>query len=148
MCIRDRYIINELVRRHNRDYSYSNNPNVETQTVASRIVSESNKFTLRLAKVISPQVIQNFIAAWKEIFGISAAPSSTDSTQLFRACRDIESDRSLAKFIKGYKGIEQQIAGYQFCQPIREAIDLFESWLNERDPLKFFNLIIAAKRCV
>lgn len=139
------YIINELVRRHNRDYSYANNPNVETSTVAARIVSESNKFTLRQAKVISPQVIQNFIAAWKEIFGISAAPSSTDSTQLFRACRDIESDRSLAKFIKGYKGIEQQIAGNQFCQPIREAIDLFESWLNERDPLKFFNLIIAAK---
>ncbi|RHH79341.1 BREX system P-loop protein BrxC [Segatella copri] len=139
------YIINELVRRHNRDYSYANNPNVETSTVANRIVSESNKFTLRQAKVISPQVILNFIAAWKEIFGISAVPSSTDSTQLFRACRDIESDRSLAKFIKGYKDIEQQIAGYQFCQPIREAIDLFESWLNERDPLKFFNLVIAAK---
>lgn len=139
------YIINELVRRHNRDYSYANNPNVETSTVANRIVSESNKFTLRQAKVISPQVIQNFIAAWKEIFGISAVPASTDSTQLFRACRDIESDRSLAKFIKGYKDIEQQIAGYQFCQPIREAIELFESWLNERDPLKFFNLVIAAK---
>lgn len=139
------YIINELVRRHNRDYSYANNPNVETSIVANRIVSESNKFTLRQAKVISPQVIQNFIAAWKEIFGISAVPSSTDSTQLFRACRDIESDRSLAKFIKGYKDIELQIAGYQFCQPIREAIDLFESWLNERDPLKFFNLVIAAK---
>ena len=139
------YIINELVRRHNRDYSYANNPNVETATVAARIVSESNKFTLRQAKVISPQVIQNFTSAWKEIFGISAVPTSTDSTQLFRACRDIESDRSLAKFIKGYKDIEQQIAGYQFCQPIREAIELFESWLNERDPLKFFNLVIAAK---
>lgn len=139
------YIINELVRRHNRDYSYANNPNVETSTVANRIVSESNKFTLRQAKVISPQIIQNFIAAWKEIFGISAVPSSTDSTQLFRACRDIESVHSLAKFIKGYKDIEQQIAGYQFCQPIREAIELFESWLNERDPLKFFNLVIAAK---
>lgn len=139
------YVINELVRRHNRDYSYANNPNVETQTVANRIVSESNKFTLRQAKVISPQVIQNFIGAWKEIFGISAVPSSTDSTQLFRACRDMESDRSLARFIKGYKDIEQQIVGFQFCQPIREAIELFESWINERDPLKFFNLVISAK---
>ena len=139
------YVINELVRRHNRDYSYANNPNVETSTVANRIVSESNKFTLRQAKVISPQVIQDFITAWKEIFGISAIPNSTDSTQLFRACRDIESDRSLAKFIKGYKEIELQIASYPFCQPIREAIELFDSWLNERDPLKFFNLVIAAK---
>lgn len=140
------YVINELVRRHNRDYSYANNPNVETSTVANRIVSEASKFTLRQAKVISPQVIQNFISAWKEIFGISAAPTSTDSTQLFRACRDIESDRSLATFIKGYRDdIEKKIAGYQFCQPIREAIELFELWLNERDPLKFFNLVIDAK---
>ena len=139
------YIINELVRRHNRDYSYSNNPHVETSTVASHIVSEANKFTLRQAQVISPQVIQNFIGAWKEVFGISAVPSTTDSTQLFRMCRDMDSDRSLARFIKGYKDIEQQIVGYQFCQPIREAIELFESWLTERDPLKFFNRVINTK---
>lgn len=139
------YIINELVRRHNRDYSYANNPNVETSTVANRIVSESNKFTLRQAQVISPQIIQEFIAAWKDIFGISATPTTNDSTQLFRMCRDMESDRSLTKFIKGYKEIEQQIAAYPFCEPIRKAIELFETWMNERDPLKFFTLIINAK---
>lgn len=139
------YVINELVRRHNRDYAYANNPNVETSTVANRIVTESNKFTLRQAQVISPQVIQNFIAAWKEIFGISSAPTTTDSTQLFRMCRDIESERSLSKLIKGYKDIEQQIIAYPFVEPIRKAIDLFESWLDERDPLKFFNLIISSK---
>lgn len=139
------YIINELVRRHNRDYSFSNNPNVETSTVANRIVTETNKFTLRQAKVISPQVIQNFVAAWKDIFGISSAPTTTDSTQMFRQCRDIESDRSLAHYIKGYKNIEQQILQYPFVQPIRDAIELFENWLNERDPLKFFNAVIDKK---
>ena len=137
------YIINELVRRHNRDYSYSNNPNVETSLVANRIVSEYNKFTLRQAKVISPQVIQEFIAAWKDIFGFSAAPATTDSTQLFRMCRDVESERSLARMIKGYKDIEQQILAYPFVSPIREAIDLFEKWLSERDPLKFFQTVTA-----
>ena len=139
------YVINELVRRHNRDYSYANNPNVETTTVANRIVAESNKFTLRQAQVISPQVIQNFIAAWKEIFGISAAPVTTDSTQLFRVCRDQDSDRSLARFINAYKDIMQQIGTYPFCEPIRQAIELFETWRTERDPLKFFNLIIKDK---
>ncbi len=137
------YIINELVRRHNRDYSYSNNPNVETSLVANRIVSEYNKFTLRQAKVISPQVIQEFIAAWKDIFGLSAAPATTDSTQLFRMCRDVESERSLARMIKGYKDIEQQILAYPFVSPIREAIDMFEKWLSERDPLKFFQTVTA-----
>lgn len=135
------YVINELVRRHHRDYSYSNNPNVETSLVANRIVSEYNKFTLRQAKVISPQVIQEFIAAWKDIFGLSAAPATTDSTQLFRMCRDVESERSLARMIKGYKDIEQQIFAYPFVAPIREAIDLFEKWLSERDPLKFFQTV-------
>lgn len=139
------YVINELVRRHNRDYSYANNPNVEITTVANRIVNESNKFTLRQAQVISPQVIQNFIAAWKDIFGISSAPSTTDSTQLFRACRDMESERSLARLVKGYKDIEQQIITYPFSGPIRQAVELFESWLDERNPLKFFNLLIASK---
>ena len=139
------YIINELVRRHNRDYSYANNPNVDTSTVASRIVTESSKFTLRQAQVISPRVIQDFIAAWKEIFGISAAPSTTDSTQLFRVCRDADSDRGLPRFIKGYKDIEKQIEAYPFREPIRKTIELFESWLNERDPLKFFQLVTDAK---
>ncbi len=139
------YVVNELVRRHNRDYSYANNPNVEISTVASRLVSESNKFTLRQAKVISPQLIQNFISAWKEVFGISATPTTTDSTQLFRACREAESERSLSHFIKGYKNIEQQIVAYPFCEPIRKAIELFDSWLGERDPQKFFNLVICAK---
>ena len=139
------YVINELVRRHNRDYSYANNPNVEITTVANRIVNESNKFTLRQAQIISPQVIQNFIASWKEIFGISSVPSTTDSTQLFRACRDMESERSLARLVKGYKDIEQQIITYPFAGPIRQAVELFESWLDERDPLKFFNLLIASK---
>ena len=137
------YVINELVRRHHRDYSYSNNPNVETSLVANRIVSEYNKFTLRQAKVISPQVIQEFIAAWKDIFGLSAVPATTDSTQLFRMCRDVESERSLARMINGYKDIEQQILAYPFVSSIREAIDLFEKWLSERDPLKFFQTVIA-----
>lgn len=139
------YVINELVRRHNRDYSYANNPNVETQTVAGRVVGEANKFTLRQAQAISPEIIQSFISAWQEIFGISALPATTDSTQLFRACRDMDSDRSLAKLIKGYKDIERQIPEYSFCQPVREAIDLFGSWLEERDMLKFFSQVIAAK---
>ncbi len=139
------HVINELVRRHNRDYSYANNPNVEVMTVANRIVTETSKFTLRQAAVISPKLIQDFIEAWKEIFGISATPNTADSTQLFRLCRDESSDRSLTKFIKSYKEIEHQISAYPFCEPIQQARDLFESWMNERDPLRFFNLVIDAK---
>lgn len=136
------YVVNELVRRHNRDYSYSNNPNVETNIVANRIVSETNKFTVRQAKAISPEIINQFIAAWKDIFGVSDVFPSNDSTQLFRLCREPESDSSLANKSKAYRKIEAEIAAYPFAQPIRDAIDLFENWLGERDPQTFFMAVI------
>ena len=136
------YVVNELVRRHRRDYSYSNNPNVETNLVASRLVQETNKFTLRQAKAISQDVINQFTAAWKDIFGVTEVFSTTDSTQLFRLCREPENPRSLAKFRDGYRKIESEIGSYPFAEPIHQAIDLFDAWLAERDPLKFFQAII------
>ncbi len=139
------YILNELVRRHRRDYSYSNNPNVEINTVANRIVSETNKFTVRQAVAISQDVVNQFTEAWKGIFGVTEVFNSTDSTQIFRQCRDRESDRSLLKYRDGYKRIESQFARYPFVAPLREAVDLFDSWLAERDPLKFFNTVIGKR---
>lgn len=70
------YVVNELVRRHRRDYSYSNNPNVEVSIVANRLLSETNKFTIRPAITISSEVINGFIAAWKNIFGVSESFST------------------------------------------------------------------------
>lgn len=136
------YVVNELVRRHNRDYSYSNNPNVETSLVANRLVSETNKFTVRKAKAISPEIINKFSTAWKDIFGMSETVSTSDSTQLFRLCREQESSHSLTNFSKEYRKIEAQIVAYPFAQPIRDAIELFEGWLAERDPQIFFQAVI------
>ena len=139
------YAVNELVRRHKREYAYANNPNVDVSLVANRILSETNKFTVRQAAVISSGVIQEFIQAWKEIFGLSAAPTSFDSSQLFRECRDQNSDICLMKIINSYKEIEREINAYPFCRPIQEARDLFESWMEERDHLRFFQAVIGAK---
>jgi hypothetical protein len=139
------YVINELVRRHNRDYSYANNPNVETSLVANRIVSETNKFTLRKGKSISQQVITDFTNAWKEIFGMADSFGTTDSTQIFRLCREAESARSLVRLRDNYKAVEARIAAYPFVPPIRQAIDLMDAWLAERDPAKFFHAVIHKK---
>lgn len=140
------YVINELVRRHHRDYSYANNPNVETNIIANRIVTETNKFTLREARAINPQGIQQFTNAWKDIFGTTDTFGTSDSTQIFRMCREPESERSLVKRRDGYRKIEAQISNYSFATPIRDAIDLFESWLNERDQLKFFQAVISKQQ--
>lgn len=139
------YIINELVRRHRRDYSYSNNPNVEPGMVAARILSESNKFTLRPAVAISQEVLNQFAEAWKEIFGTGAGLSTSDSSQMFRQCREKENDYGLEKIIKNYTNIANEFAQYPFIRPLREAVELFEKWMTERDHLKFFNLVIKDK---
>ena len=136
------YVINELVRRHKRDYSYSNNPNVETSTVASHIVTEKNKFTVRQAQAISQELVTCFTDAWKDIFGITATFATNDSTQIIRLCRDAEGENSLTHRRDAYKKLDNQYSSYQFIKPIREAIDLFDEWLAVRDPQKFFNAVI------
>jgi len=140
------YIINELVRRHKRDYSFSNNPNVETPQVAARIVNETNKFTLREAKAISQDVINNFINAWKEIFGMSEAFATTDSTQLFRLSREESDEKGLRSKVKHYEIWYDEIGKYPFASPIKQVRDMFEGWLSERDPLKYFNAVITQSK--
>ena len=136
------YVVNELVRRHARDYSYSNNPNVETNLVASRLIQETNKFTLRQAKAISQELINHFTAAWKNIFGVTEAFSTNDSTQIFRLAREKEYPNSLFNKREGYRKIESEIGSYAFAEPIHKAIDIFDSWIGERNPETFFQAVI------
>lgn len=136
------YIVNELVRRHARDYSYSNNPNVEINLVASRLIQETNKFTLRQAKAISQELINKFTAAWKNIFGVTEAFSTNDSTQIFRLAREKEHNNSLYNKREGYRKIESEIGSYAFAEPIHKAIDIFDSWIGERNPETFFQVVI------
>lgn len=137
------YVVNELVRRHRRDYSYANNPHVETALVAARLLSDTSKFTLREAKAISAQLLQDFVEAWRDIFGKAAAFATTDSTQLFRLAREESPTESLRTKRAGYQDIRDRIADYPFAQPIKEGLQLFDAWLSERDPQRFFQLVIS-----
>lgn len=136
------YVVNELVRRHKRDYSYSNNPNMEVNIVANRLLSETNKFTIRPAVTISSEVINGFIAAWKNIFGVSESFSTTDSTQLFRLSREKENVLGVENVVARYKLLYKDIAAYNFSAPLDEMVTLLEGWLAERDPLKYFRRVI------
>lgn len=136
------YVINELVRRHQREYRYTNLP-VAMSVVASRIATETSKFTVHQAKAIPQDLIKNFIDAWKGIFGMSATPSANDSTEIANYCHSKEN--GLTHFIESYREIEKEINKYPFVKPIGTAIDLFTEWNNERDELKFFNAVIEKK---
>ena len=140
------HVVNELVRRHKRDYSYSNNPNVDVQTVANRIMSELSKFTVHAATAIPDDVIRSFTDAWKDIFGTMEVFPSMDSTAIFRQCQDKDSERGLPRKRDAYARQYKELRNYPFSAPVSEAIDTFETWMEERDPLKFFNLVIASRQ--
>lgn len=132
------YVVNELVRRHRRDFSYSNNPSVDMQTVASRVLSETNKFSVREGKAIPQELINKFVKAWKQIFGQSASFSSTDSTQIFNNAQE-HLDK---KLIGNYEAMINDNRRYNFINPLRQAVELFHKWVQIRDAHRFFTTVI------
>lgn len=137
------YVVNELVRRHLRDYAYGNDRNVEVATVAAHLANETNKFTVREGASISKELVRDFVEAWKYIFGPSAALASTDSTQLFRMAAKDENPRGLRNVIAAYNKLLAEFGAYPFSRPVADAVELFEKWVKQRDPETFFKLIVA-----
>ena len=138
------YFLNELVRRHQYAFNYNNNPNVSREETARNIVRDASKFTIEKAKAISQEVLNDFIDAWKHIFNVMSVKGSNDSTELFRNCKETD-DSALNRLLRNYRDLSRKINGCPFAHTIDEAITLMEKWLMERDHLKFFQTIIAAK---
>jgi len=139
------YVVNELVRRHIRDYSYGNDRNVDVQTVASHLANETNKFTVREGVAISKELIHDFNEAWKYIFGPSAALGSPDSAQLFRIAAKDDGEKGLRNIINKYNRLHTEYGSYPFSRPVADAVELFEKWVKQRDPEAFFKLVIDEK---
>ena len=131
------YIVNELIRRHRRDFSYNNNPNVDPSTVAAKIVTETNKFAVREGEAIPQDLINNFVAAWKKVFGINKTFSSTDSTQIYRTAQD-----TIDMLLENHRAIINENHRYGFINCELELVAFLEKWLRIRDIAKFFKTII------
>lgn len=138
------YIVNELVRRHRRDYSYSNNPTVSIETVVAHLVDETNKFTVRKGVAISQETVNGFIAAWKKVFGPSAYFSSSDSTQIYNSARSDKETNGLRSIIHRYQHtLQTELKPYAFSNPMSDAVDLFESWMDKTNIEDFFKTVTA-----
>ena len=131
------YVVNELVRRHRRDFSYANNRNVDASTVAAKIVTETNKFAVREGEAIPQELVNRFIDAWKNVFGVSRAIHSTDSTQIYRTAQD-----ALTTLISNYENEIRKYSKYAFMTPLSDFVDLMRKWQPIRDIAKFFNTVI------
>ncbi len=131
------YIVNELVRRRKRDYAYNGDPNVEWKTIAPVLATEKTKITIRPAQAIDRQLIDDFVAAWKNIFGLNSI-SSVDSSELFRKTKD-----DLSNYIRNYTELVTKYSRYPFAGPLGDMLALFEKWNTERDNQKYFKLVVA-----
>jgi hypothetical protein len=70
---------------------------------------------------------------------------SMDSTAIFRQCQYKDSERGLPRKRDAYARQYKDLRNYPFSAPVNDAIDTFETWMEERDPLKFFNLVISSR---
>ncbi len=135
------YIVNELVRRHLRDFSYNNNPNVERSIVANNILRDQAKFAVRPAQKISQDLINRFVESWKDIFGTVSISSGIDSNELFNQCKT-----KLTENIQNTENDCKRIARYPFVTVLNDTISELSRWNSEREPKKFFEQIINARQ--
>ena len=140
------YVVNELVRRHLRDYKYHGDPGVDRLKVADTIVKDKTSYEITSAQKIDPALVEQFLAAWKDIFGQVGVSYSHDSSELFHECR--ESDNSpintLTKTYREASSTLSQAGAIALAKVMDDAISLMQdTWHAEHDPEKFFRLIIA-----
>lgn len=142
------YYLNELVRRHLRAFSYKGNPNVDKNLVAETILKDRNSYTVTTAQKIDPQLVNDFIAAWKEIFNDFGKAYSLDSTELFSQCHS-DSGSALnttpTNFAR-YSGELKACHADGLAAILDKAVEILTKWKAERDPEKFFHLVIDEKK--
>ncbi len=134
------YVVNELVRRHKREFTYENRNNIESSFVAANIMSELSKFAVCPAQAIPMSLVNDFVNAWNEVFGIVSLSSNADTTEIVRQCKEF-----LENAINAANEDGRKIGSYPFNAQNEEAINLMQSWKMQRDPAAFFNEVVGKK---
>lgn len=133
------FIMNELVRRNLRSFSYKNTPNVERELVADRITSSKADFTICPAQTIPAELVNRFAKAWKSVFNDMRVDSMSDPDEL---------KGNSTTFINNILGAidafyqEKNVGNYPFAVHIEAAQRLLKLWQQERDTVTFFNAVI------
>ncbi len=141
------YFLNELVRRHMRAYSYKGNPNIDKSVVAETILKDRNSYTVTTAQKIDPQLVNDFIKAWKDIFNDFSKTYSIDSTELFSQCHNDDKSplNTTPQLYAQYSGNLKEAHALSLAKILDDATKKLGDWKAERDTEKFFKLVIAEK---
>lgn len=142
------YVVNELVRRHIRAYRYKGDPNIDRNKIAEVIMKDRASFVITSAQKINPALIEEFLTSWKDIFGKVGAGYSHDSSELFHQCREAD-ESPLNKLATNYSTEARELSmahANGVAKVLDDAVEVLRNkWHAERDPEKFFKLIIADK---
>ena len=130
-------VINELYRRNIFSYAYNNNPNVKISEVADKIIREKTRFTLEPAQVVSQEVINMFVEAWKAIFN-KPMPTTTDSRELYDLCTN---GADIKDLLNKYTNIRKEISRFPFVSDIDKAIEMVNGWIAIKDQTTFFETV-------
>ncbi len=133
------YVVNELSRRRMWKILYNNNPQVETKYIAQNLLREKQKFTLKRAESISPELIARFTASWKKILNVvSSMPS--DGEELMRSCKE-----NLEKMNANLSELIGLLNGLPFCHYVEDVREIVVEWKKNSDAPTFFNKVISAE---
>lgn len=133
------YVLNELVRRHIRDFSYNNNPHPDKQAIAVNLFKDQQKFTVRAAQKISQEIVNEFIESWKDIFFKDGSLSADmDANEIQSRCKEL-----LDKQQKNLGEVYSAVRSYPFAEAIEKWQNLLNGWKEIRDVETFLKRIIA-----
>lgn len=130
------YTVNELCRRRMWKFLYANNPQVETKFVAQNLMREKQKFTLKRAESISPELIARFTTSWKKAINIVYTLPS-DGEELMRICKE-----NLDKMNANLSELIGALNGLPFCHFVEDARNIVAEWKKNSDAPTFFNKVI------
>ena len=136
------YVLNELVRRGLRDFSYHGAGNVLPAVVAEKLSKDTAHFAIRKKNAIDETVIKAFADGWKKIFGPVSLPWAATATPIELAAKTKEFLDAEIK--KDNEAIGTVGDGYPFIQPLKDEKAAFESWKAVADEETYFKTVAAA----
>ena len=136
------YVLNELVRRGLRDFSYHGAGNVLSSVVAEKLSKDTAHFAIRKKNAIDEMVIKSFTDGWKKIFGPVSLPWAATATPIELVTRTKEFLDAEIK--KDNEAIGTVGDGYPFIQPLKDEKAAFESWKAVADEETYFKTVADA----
>lgn len=132
------YIATELFKRKLRDLSYRNQPRFPVTDFVNKamVTSERDKLGIISAEVLSQEIINQAIEAWKKIFN-EHIPATGDGNGLYD---DLIKNRLHSKLMEARKA-KLDYETYPFALNLNKLTDNLIDLIEVRDPKRLFELL-------